>query len=140
MKNNNIIKFITLQLSFIIFSLSSLFVKFASCSKMFSSKFFIYFSISIILLGVYALLWQRILKENKLPITKGCIFHGPPGCGKTTLVKAVANEMKLPLYSKRLDAPVYFFKPFLPSAIYSRFRKKRQHFGKTTSLQVQNDR
>lgn len=66
MKNNNIIKFITLQFSFIIFSLSSLFTKLASSSEFLSFKFIIFFSISIILLGIYALLWQRILKENSL--------------------------------------------------------------------------
>lgn len=51
------------------------------------------------LIDAYSPEMYSILKENKLPITKGCIFYGPSGCGKTTLVKAVANEMKLPLYS-----------------------------------------
>lgn len=41
----------------------------------------------------------QLLKENKLPITKGFILHGPPGNGKTTIIKAVANEMGLPIYS-----------------------------------------
>lgn len=41
----------------------------------------------------------QLLKENKLPITKGFILHGPSGNGKTTIIKALANEMGLPVYS-----------------------------------------
>ena len=65
-KNNHIINFLILQFAFIIFSLSSIFVKLASCSEQFSIKFFAYFAISIVLLGVYALLWQKILKVYSL--------------------------------------------------------------------------
>lgn len=41
----------------------------------------------------------KLLKENGIPVTKGFILHGPSGNGKTTIIKALANEMKLPLYS-----------------------------------------
>ena len=40
-KNNHIINFLILQFAFIIFSLSSIFVKLASCSEQFSIKFFV---------------------------------------------------------------------------------------------------
>ena len=40
----------------------------------------------------------RLMKENKIPVSKGFILYGPSGCGKTTIVKALANQMGLPLY------------------------------------------
>lgn len=40
----------------------------------------------------------KLMKENNLPVSKGFILWGPPGCGKTSIVNAVANEMKIPVY------------------------------------------
>jgi len=40
----------------------------------------------------------RVMKENKIPVSKGFILHGPSGCGKTTIVKALANHVGVPLY------------------------------------------
>lgn len=31
-----------------------------------------------------------------------CMFYGPPGCGKTALVKAVANDLQLPFYNVKI--------------------------------------
>ena len=33
----------------------------------------------------------------------GLLLHGPPGCGKTTLVHAIANETGVPFY--KISAP-----------------------------------
>nr|QBK88996.1 MAG: AAA family ATPase [Mimivirus LCMiAC02] len=33
-----------------------------------------------------------------LAYTMGCILHGPPGCGKTSIIKTVANEYNLPIF------------------------------------------
>ena len=40
----------------------------------------------------------KVMKENKIPVSKGFILYGPSGCGKTTIVKALANQMGIPLY------------------------------------------
>lgn len=33
-----------------------------------------------------------------LPYKRGYILHGPPGCGKTSLIKAIGNEYQLPIF------------------------------------------
>ena len=36
---------------------------------------------------------------------RGYLFHGGPGCGKTSLITALAGELRLPVYILRLAAP-----------------------------------
>ncbi|KAL1602157.1 hypothetical protein SLS59_004842 [Nothophoma quercina] len=37
-----------------------------------------------------------------IPYRRGCVFHGPPGTGKTSLYKAITNEWSLELYQFKL--------------------------------------
>jgi|GEM_PF-1565260 len=42
---------------------------------------------------------KKLMDENGIKMPSGIILHGPPGCGKTYIMKALAGEVNLPLYS-----------------------------------------
>lgn len=46
---------------------------------------------------------QQEYKDNKINIPNGILLYGPPGCGKTYIVKAVAAQADLPLYQIKLS-------------------------------------
>ncbi|KAF2491171.1 P-loop containing nucleoside triphosphate hydrolase protein, partial [Lophium mytilinum] len=41
--------------------------------------------------------------DRGIPYRRGFLFHGPPGCGKTSMAKALAGHFHLPLFSTSLS-------------------------------------
>ena len=68
MKQGGIKGFILLQLSFFIYSCSSVVAKFASGNDVFSFRFIFFYGLDVVILGVYALLWQQAIKRYELSI------------------------------------------------------------------------
>lgn len=61
-------KYIMLQAVIIIYSFSTVMSKLASGEKENPIKFLIYFGVEILLMGVYAVLWQQMIKKFDLTI------------------------------------------------------------------------
>ena len=57
-----------LQAVIIIYTLSSVTAKLASGKELFSFSFFMFYGLEIVILGVYALLWQQMIKKFELSI------------------------------------------------------------------------
>ena len=60
--------FLLMYLSFFIYSLSGIAIKIAGTYEFFSIKYLLLIAVSIGILGVYAILWQIILKNVDLSI------------------------------------------------------------------------
>lgn len=59
---------LALQLIVCVFSLVSVAAKFASEQVTFSKGFFLFYALELVLLGVYALLWQQAIKKFDISI------------------------------------------------------------------------
>ena len=66
MINSTVRKYILLHIAFFIFSLSAIFAKLASRHDFFSFDFFMLFGANLLMLVIFALLWQIVLKKSKL--------------------------------------------------------------------------
>ncbi|KAJ3437714.1 putative atpase [Anaeramoeba flamelloides] len=40
---------------------------------------------------------QKVYERLGIPFRRGYLFYGPPGCGKTTTVRALAGELNIPI-------------------------------------------
>lgn len=59
-------KYVYLHLLLFLFSFCAVFSKLAAQNEFMSIKFLIFYGISILILGIYAILWQQILKKFTL--------------------------------------------------------------------------
>lgn len=59
---------LVLQAVVIIYTLSSVVAKFATEKELFSISFFLFYGLEIAILGVYAILWQQMIKRFDLSI------------------------------------------------------------------------
>ena len=67
--NKNLIKnIIILQAIVLVYTLASVVAKFASGEEFLSFKFIMFYGIEIFILGVYAILWQQIIKKFEISI------------------------------------------------------------------------
>lgn len=60
--------YLLMYFSFFIYSLSGIVTKIASRQDFLSLKYIFCFSIIILILGIYAVLWQQILKKIELSV------------------------------------------------------------------------
>ena len=67
-KNNFIKNIILLQAVIMIYTFSTVAAKFASGQEFLSFKFILFYGIEILILGIYAILWQQIIKKFDLSI------------------------------------------------------------------------
>ena len=68
MKEAGIKGFLLLQISFLIYSCSSVVAKFASGNDVLSFKFILFYGLEVVILGIYAILWQQVIKKYDLSI------------------------------------------------------------------------
>lgn len=68
MKKAGITGFLLLQVSFLIYSCSSVVAKFASGNEVLSFKFILFYGLEVVILGIYAILWQQAIKRYDLSI------------------------------------------------------------------------
>lgn len=68
MDNSKIKIYLFLHMILMLYSISAILSKLAAGEKLFSFKFVIFYGIAILILCVYAIFWQQIIK--KLPLTK----------------------------------------------------------------------
>lgn len=59
---------IILQAVVVVYTLSSVVAKFATGKELFSLPFFLFYGLELVILGIYAILWQQMIKRFDLSI------------------------------------------------------------------------
>lgn len=57
-----------LQIVIAVYTLSTVFAKFASGEEFLSFKFILFYGIEILILGVYAIVWQQLIKKFDISV------------------------------------------------------------------------
>lgn len=57
-----------LQAVVVVYTLSSVVAKFATGKELFSFSFFLFYGLEIMILGIYAILWQQMIKRFDLSV------------------------------------------------------------------------
>lgn len=68
MKEAGIKGFLLLQVAFLTYSCSSVVAKFASANDVLSFKFILFYGLEVVILGIYAILWQQAIKRYELSV------------------------------------------------------------------------
>lgn len=67
-KNNKILSILFLQIIVSVYTMSGVAAKFAAKYEFLSFKFILCYAIEILILGIYAILWQQIIKRFELSV------------------------------------------------------------------------
>lgn len=67
-KNIKIRDIFILQIVIAIYTLTTVFAKFASNEEFLSFKFIMFYGIEILILGIYAIVWQQLIKKFDISI------------------------------------------------------------------------
>lgn len=67
-KRNKIRDIFILQIVIAIYTLSTVFAKFASGQEFLSFKFILFYGIEMLILGVYAIVWQQLIKKFDISV------------------------------------------------------------------------
>ena len=67
-KKDFIKNIILLQIIIAVYTLSTVAAKFASAQEFLSTKFILFYGLEIIILGIYAIFWQQIIKKFEISV------------------------------------------------------------------------
>ncbi len=67
-KDKKILNIFLLQSIVVIYTINSIIAKFATSAEVFSLKFFLFYGAEVMVLGIYAICWQQMIKRFDLSV------------------------------------------------------------------------
>jgi drug/metabolite transporter (DMT)-like permease len=89
-------KVLLLGACFLVASSSGVFLKLASMYKFLSFPYIFYFGITVLVMGVYAVLWQEVLKL--IPLNKAYLYKSS-GVGISLMYAYIIFDEKITVYN-----------------------------------------